>query len=316
MSRTPDLAEDEKLTVAVETDHQGRLHRPRPNDFITRHSASELTSLTDINTDPKNKMSTSGYFLQSEPISQGLQQSMTEGFFNMNKMIQSSLEAFTSQVANTLASNLNQNMPVSVPRISHGGENPNGSSRQIPCNQGASGENKGKRSLSCNQEDFPLLPQKKKIKIRVVPPPSSVSNSSDDEAANDNSEDFQEGDRVSLHADSDIDNDINNLINTVNTCSEQSQTDVLGTVTGELEPETQLSEPVSDDLASTINKIFSMPSQKDKLITRLNSCLPPSNTDTMTLKKCNEEIWGSNQNFMPQIRSNDIKLETVQQMST
>ena len=103
------------------------------------------------------------------------------------------------------------------------------------------------------------------------------------------------------------------MINTVNTCSEQSQTDVLGTVTGELEPETQLSEPVSDDLASTINKIFSMPLQKDKLITRLNSCLPPSNTDTMTLKKCNEEIWGSNQNFMPQIRSNDIKLQTVQQ---
>ena len=89
----------------------------------------------------------------------------------MNKMIQSSLEAFTSQVANTLASNLNQNITVSVPRISHGGENPNGSSRQIPCNQGASGENKGKRSLSCNQEDSPLLPQKKKIKIRVVPPP-------------------------------------------------------------------------------------------------------------------------------------------------
>ena len=113
--------------------------------------------------------------------------------------------------------------------------------------------------------------------------------------------------------DSDIDNDINNLINTVNTCSEQSQTDVLGTVTGELEQETQLSEPVSDDLASTINKICSMPLQKDKLITRLNSCLPPSNTDTMTLKKCNEEIWGSNQNFMPQIRSNDIKLQTVQQ---
>ena len=112
------------------------------------------------------------------------------------------------------------------------------------------------------------------VKIRVVPPPSSVSNSSDDEAANDNSEDFQDGDRVSLHADSDIDNDINNLISTVNTCSEQSQTDVLGTVTGELEPETQLSEPVSDDLASTINKIFSMPLQKDKLITRLNSCLP------------------------------------------
>ena len=87
----------------------------------------------------------------------------------------------------------------------------------------------------------------------------------------------------------------------MNTCSEQSQTDVLGTVTGELEPETQLSEPVSDDLASTINKIFSMPLQKDKLITRLNSCLPPNNTDTMTLKKCNEEIWGSNQNFMPEI---------------
>ena len=96
---------------------------------------------------------------------------MTEGFLNMNKMIQSSLEAFTSQVANTLASNLNQNITVSVPRISHGGENRNGSSRQIPCNQGASGENKGKRSLSCNQEDSPLLPQKKKIKIRVVPPP-------------------------------------------------------------------------------------------------------------------------------------------------
>ena len=120
-------------------------------------------------------------------------------------------------------------------------------------------------------------------------------------------------DRVSLHADSDIDNDINNLINTENTCSEQSQTDVLGTVTGESEPEIQLSEPVSDDLASTINKIFSMPLQKDKLITRLNCCLPPSNTDTITLKKCNEEIWGSNQNFMPKIRSNDIKLQTVQQ---
>ena len=99
----------------------------------------------------------------------------------------------------------------------------------------------------------------------------------------------------------------------MNTCSEQSQTDVLGTVTGELEPETQLSEPVSDDLASTINKIFRMPLQKDKLITRLNSCLPPSNTDTITLKKCNEEIWGSSQNFMSQIRSNDIKLQTVQQ---
>ena len=47
---------------------------------------------------------------------------MTEGFLNMNKMIQSSLEASTSQVAKTLASNLNQNMPVSVPRIIHGGE--------------------------------------------------------------------------------------------------------------------------------------------------------------------------------------------------
>ena len=173
MSRTPDLTENEKLTVAVEADHQGRLHRPRPNDFITSHSASELTSLTDVNTDPKNEMSTSGFFLQSEPISQGLQRSMTEGF-HMNKMIQSSLEAFTAQVTKTLASNLNQNMPVSVPGISHGGENPNGSSRQIPCNQGASGENKGKRSLSCNQEDSPLLPQKKKIKIRVVPPSSSV----------------------------------------------------------------------------------------------------------------------------------------------
>ena len=33
----------------------------------------------------------------------------------------------------------------------------------------------------------------------------------------------------------------------------------------------------------------------------------------MTLKKCNKEIWGSNKKFMPQIRSNDIKLQTVQQ---
>ena len=180
-----------------------------------------------------------------------------------------------------------------------------------PCNQGASGENKGKRSLSCNQEDSPLLQQKKKIKIKVVPPPSPVSESSDDEATNDTFEDFQEGDRVSLYAGSDIDNDINNLINTMNTCSERRQTDVLGTVTGELEPETQSSEPISDNLASTINKISSMPLQKDKLITRLNSCFPPSNTDTMTLKKCNEEIWGSNKKFMPQIRSNDIKLQTV-----
>ena len=73
MSRTPDLTKDEKLTVAIETYHQGRLHRPRPNNFITSHSASELTSLTDINTDSKNEMSTSGFFLQSEPISQGLQ---------------------------------------------------------------------------------------------------------------------------------------------------------------------------------------------------------------------------------------------------
>ena len=175
-------------------------------------------------------------------------------------------------------------MPVSVP-TSHERENPIASSGQDPSNQGAAGENKGKRSLSCNQEGFPLLPQKKKIKIKIVPPPSLVSESSDDEATNDNSEDFQEGNRVSLYAGSDIDNDINNLINTMNTCSEQSQTDVLDTVTGELEPETQSSESISDNLASTMNKIFSMPLQRDKLVTRLNSCLPPSNTDTMTLKK-------------------------------
>ena len=41
------------------------------------------------------------------------------------------------------------------------------------------------------------------------------------------------------------------------------QTDVLGTVTGELEPETQSSEPISDNLVFTINKIFSMSLQKD-----------------------------------------------------
>ena len=290
MSRTPDLTEDEKLTVAVDAEHQARLHRPRPNDFITSHSASELTQLTDVNTDPQNEMPRSGLFLQSEPISQGLQRSMTEGFLNMNKMIQSSLEAFTLHVAKTLASNLNQNMPVSVPTASHERENPVGSSWQNPCNQGASGENKGKRLLFCNQEDSPLLPQKKKIKIKVVPPPSLVSESSDDEATNDNFEDFQEEDRVSPYAGSHIDNDINNLLNTMNACSEQNQTDVLGTVKGELEPETQSSEPISDNLTSTINKIFNIPLQKDKLITRLNSCLPPSNTDTMTLKKCNEKI--------------------------
>ena len=98
MSRTPDLTIDKKLTVAVDADHQARLHRPRsrPNDFITSHSASELTPLTDVNTDPKNEMPRLGFFLQSEPISQSLQRSMTEGFLNINKMIQSSLEAFTS----------------------------------------------------------------------------------------------------------------------------------------------------------------------------------------------------------------------------
>ena len=76
MSRTPDLTEDEKLIVAVAADHQARLHRPRPNDFITSHSASELTPLIDVNTDPKNEMPRSGFFLQSEPISQDLQRSM------------------------------------------------------------------------------------------------------------------------------------------------------------------------------------------------------------------------------------------------
>ena len=61
---------------------------------------------------------------------------MTEGFLNMNKMIQSLLEAFTSQVAKTLASNLNQNMPVSVPTTSHERENPIGSSRQTQVRYG------------------------------------------------------------------------------------------------------------------------------------------------------------------------------------
>ena len=62
MSRTPDLTEDEKLTVAVHADHQAGLHRPRPNDFITSHSASELTPLPDVNTDPKNRNAEIGIF--------------------------------------------------------------------------------------------------------------------------------------------------------------------------------------------------------------------------------------------------------------
>ena len=42
----------------------------------------------------------------------------------------------------------------------------------------------------------------------------------------------------------------------------------------------QSSDPISDNLASAINKIFSMPLQKDKLITGPNFCLPSSHTLT------------------------------------
>ena len=72
----------------------------------------------------------------------------------------------------------------------------------------------------------------------------------------------------------------------------------------------QIGEPIGSNLAKIINNVIRTPTNKEKLVKKLESHPRPKNLDSLKVKKCNTEIWS--EMLSSKTRSKDLKTQKLQ----
>ena len=111
-----------------------------------------------------------------------------------------------------------------------------------------------------------------------------------------------EEDELSLYDGSDLDDQIEKLIDTshianakevrINEEDEDSdEDDLIKDIENDLKSVEQTEEPIGSNLAKIINNVIRTPVNTDKLVKKLKSLPRPENLDSLKVKKCNIEMW-------------------------
>ena len=125
-----------------------------------------------------------------------------------------------------------------------------------------------------------------------------------------------EEDELSLYDGSDLDDQIEKLIDTshianakevlINEEDEDSdEDDLIKDIENDLKSVEQTEEPIGSNLAKIINNVIRTPVNTDQLVKKLKSLPRPENLDSLKVKKCNIEMWSKM--LQSETRFNDLK---------
>ena len=130
-----------------------------------------------------------------------------------------------------------------------------------------------------------------------------------------------EEDELSLYGGSDLDDQIDRLVDTrhiananggcMNEEGEDSdEDDLIKDIENDFNSVEQIGEPIGSNLAKIINNVIRTPTNKEKLVKKLESHPRPENLDSLKVKKCNTEIWS--EMLSSKTRSKDLKTQKLQ----
>jgi len=119
-------------------------------------------------------------------------------------------------------------------------------------------------------------------------------------------------DQISVHAPSDIDEQLHGLINERENNEEESSAEenLIEIISNELSNIEHTGKPITQELANIINVLFSKPLARETLTKKLESNLRPSNLESLKVRKCNSEIWS--EMLQTATRSRDVKNPKLQ----